>query len=82
MGLKSNRKLETLQWLTELLGDAKCAPDARKALGRYTRESFQTPEEWQAWFKKSRDRIFFTNAGGYKFLVRPEGYPTRPQTLR
>ncbi len=81
LGLKSNRKLETLQRLTELLGDSQHALEARKALRRYTRESFQTPGEWQAWFKKSRDRIFFTDAGGYKFLVRPEGYSPRPQKL-
>ena len=81
LGLKSNRKLETLQRLTELLGGSQHALEAQKALRRYTRESFQTPGEWQAWFKKSRDRIFFTDAGGYKFLVRPEGYSPRPQKL-
>ena len=43
MGLKSNRKLETLQRLIELLDDPGQAPAARQALGRYTRESFETP---------------------------------------
>jgi hypothetical protein len=65
-----------------LLGDSQQAPAARKALGRYTRESFETPEEWQTWFTKNRDRIFFTDVGGYKFLVNPEGHPTHSQPPR
>ena len=82
LGLKSNRKLETLQRLIELLGDPRQGPAARKSLGRYTRESFETPGEWQTWFTKNRGRIFFTDVGGYKFLVRPEGYPKLTQPPR
>jgi hypothetical protein len=81
LGLKSNRKIETLQRLIALLDDTQEAPAARKLLARYTRESFQSPEEWQSWFKKNHDRIYFTDVGGYKFLVRPEGYLARPQTV-
>jgi hypothetical protein len=81
LGLKSNRELETLQRLIELLDDSGQAPAAHKALGRYTRESFETPGEWQTWFKTNRDRTFFTDVRGYKFLVRPEGYPTPAKSL-
>ena len=79
MGLQSNRKVETLQRLIELLDDPKQAAAARRGLARYTRETFQTPQEWRAWFAKSRDRIYFTDVGGYKFLVAPEGYPISKQ---
>ena len=81
LGLKSNRKLETLQRLIELLADPPPAPAAGKALRRYTRESLETPQAWRAWFEKNRGRIYFTDVGGYKFLVTPEGYPTRAQPL-
>jgi hypothetical protein len=82
MGLQSNRKVGTLQRLIELLDDSRHASGARKALKRYTRESFETPQEWRMWFEKSRDRIYFTDVGGYKFLVVPQGYPTGPQPPR
>ena len=82
LGLKSNRKLETLQRLIELLGDPRQAPVARGALRRYTQESLETPQTWRAWFEKNRDRIYFTDVGGYKFLVTPEGYPSRTQPPR
>jgi len=82
MGLQSNRKVETLKRLIELLDDPRHAADAREALRRYTRESFETPQEWRAWFEKSRDRIYFTDVGGYKFLVAPQGYPVRPPPPR
>jgi hypothetical protein len=78
LGLKSNRKVETLQRVIELLGDPAQAPAARKVLGRYTRESFETPDQWQAWFKENRDRLFFSDVGGYKFFVKPMNYPVRP----
>ncbi len=79
LGLQSNRKLETLQRLIELLGDPPQAPAAAKALRRYTQESLETPQAWRAWFEQNRDRIYFTDVGGYKFLVTPEGYPTGAQ---
>ena len=49
--------------MIELLGDSRQASAARKVLGRYTRETFETPGEWQTWFKKNRDRIFFVYVG-------------------
>ncbi len=82
LGLKSNRTVETPHRLIELLDDPRQASAAREALRRYTRESFETPQEWRTWFEQNRDRIFFTDAGGYKFLVMPKGYPARPQALR
>lgn len=42
---------------------------ARRLLGRYTAESFATRDEWAAWLEENRERLFFTEAGGYKWLV-------------
>lgn len=74
LGISSNRKVETLEKLIALLRDREKTTLAKKLLNRYTLESFQTPEEWQAWLAKSRDRIYFSDFGGFKFRVVPEGY--------
>ena len=36
-----------------------------------------TPGEWQAWFEANRERIYFSDFGGFKFRVIPKGYPAR-----
>jgi hypothetical protein len=74
LGFNSNRDIATLQRLISLLKDEKNAETARLLLSRYTNESFQTTEQWQSWFESNKDRIFFSDMGGYKFLVVPEGY--------
>jgi hypothetical protein len=74
LGIPSNRQIETLDRLTGLLGDAQRGETVRRALGRYTVESFDTPQQWRRWFDENKDRIFFTDVGGRKFLIVPEGY--------
>jgi hypothetical protein len=68
LGLDSNRKVETLERIFELAKDTTQAATAKLLLSRYTdgHTAFD--------FKNSRDRIFFTDVGGYKFRVVPEGY--------
>jgi len=74
LGLNSNRSIETLERLIALLSDSTKADTARLLLKRYTNESFKTAEQWQQWFKDNRDRIFFSDVGGYKFFVVPKNY--------
>ena len=74
LGIASNRKLETLDRLIALLDDASQVSTAKKLLARYTDVSFETPQQWRQWFEANKDRIYFTDVGGYKFLVVPEGY--------
>jgi hypothetical protein len=74
LGIESNRKVSTLERLIALLNDEEHAVTARLLLGRYTEESFEKPDEWEAWLTKNRGRIYFTDVGGYKFRVVPEGY--------
>jgi len=77
LGLTSNRTIETLERLIALLDDPAHAEAAGKLLTRYT-EAYRdnrTPEQWRAWLSRCRDRIFFSDFGGYKFLVAPAGYP-------
>ncbi|MBN2181631.1 MAG: hypothetical protein JW715_06935 [Sedimentisphaerales bacterium] len=72
--ISSNRKIATLEKLIKLLNNPEKSRSAEIALKRYTDQSFKTPEQWRKWLENNRDRIFFSDFGGYKFLVVPEGY--------
>lgn len=74
LGIESNHSLDTLERLIGLLEDDTHADTARHLLARYTNWSFQNADGWKRWFVNNRDRIFFSDVGGYKFFVIPEGY--------
>lgn len=42
---------------------------ANRILTRYTLCEFSTPSEWRAWFDKYKENLFFTESGGWFFLV-------------
>jgi len=42
---------------------------ANRILDRYTLCDFKNPAEWRAWYNKYKDKIFFTETGGYYFMV-------------
>ncbi len=42
---------------------------ARRILARYTLEEHETPAEWREWYDRYEDRLFFTESGGWLFLV-------------
>ena len=42
---------------------------AKRVLERYTLCRFTTPQEWRAWYEANKDRLFFTEAGGWLFMV-------------
>lgn len=68
LGIDSNRKVETLERLFELQKDPAHREVAQRLLERYTdgRTAFD--------FQNGRDRIYFSDVGGYKFFVVPQGY--------
>ena len=78
LGLPSNRQPATLERLIAMLDDESHAATVRKLLARYTEEPLGTRPQWQQWFDRNKNRIYFTDVGGYKFEVVPEGYLTRP----
>ena len=47
----------------------KYAAKGRRLLERYTLCRFDTPAEWRAWFEANKSRLFFTESGGWYFLV-------------
>lgn len=42
---------------------------ARRILTRYTLCRFETPQEWRAWYDKYHDKMFFTESGGWFFMI-------------
>ena len=75
LGIESNRKIETLARLIEMLNDQLKADIAQKLLERYTERSFGSPNQWSEWLNTNKDRLYFTDFGGYKFMLMPKDYP-------
>lgn len=42
---------------------------AERILHRYTLLNFKTAAEWKRWFEKNKNKIFFTQSGGFYFMV-------------
>lgn len=42
---------------------------AKRILDRYTLAPFSEPEEWRKWYNENKSRMFFTESGGYYFLI-------------
>jgi hypothetical protein len=76
LGLTSNRKLETLDKLIALRSDPQKKTTVDKILTRYLDAKTATPATVQQWLTDNRDRIFFTDVGGYKFMATLKGYLT------
>ena len=75
----SNRKVELLDACVAMLERGDRPELARRILGRYTTESFADAKGWRGWLESHRGRLFFTDVGGYKFLVAPESL-VKPDT--
>jgi hypothetical protein len=69
----SNRKVELLQRCVNLLEKGEKVELAQRILNRYTNERFSDAKGWKDWLEKNRERLFFSDVGGYKFLIAPQG---------
>jgi len=67
----SNRKIELLERCVSMLEKGERPELALRVLKRYTNETFGEAGPWRTWLDKNRERLFFTDVGGYKFLVKP-----------
>jgi hypothetical protein len=65
----SNRKVELLEKCIGLLEKGQDTAMARRVLERYTVEHFATAAEWKNWLTKNKSRLFYTESGGFKFMV-------------
>jgi len=78
LGLPSNRQIATLEKLIALRSDPQHGSLADKLLTRYLDANSATPATAAQWLAANRQRIFFTDVGGYKFLAAPPGYLSPP----
>jgi rRNA maturation endonuclease Nob1 len=65
----SNRDIKLLYKAVELMQKGEQVEMANRILSRYTREKFSTANEWKQWLDANRKKLFFTDAGGYVWLV-------------
>lgn len=42
---------------------------AKRILDRYTLVAYKTAGEWRSWYEKNKNKIFFTQSGGFYFMV-------------
>jgi len=65
----SNRSLLLLEKCISILQKDENDPLAHRLLERYTTEKFSTAREWKSWYEKNKINLFYTEAGGFKFMV-------------
>jgi hypothetical protein len=68
----SNRRVELLDKCISMLEQRDRSDKARRILKRYTTEDFSDAKGWRTWLDANRGRLFFSDVGGFKFLVAPE----------
>jgi len=71
----SNRKVALLEKCVDMLEKGKEVPMAQGILARYTTEKFTTAAEWRTWLNTNKKNLFYTEAGGFKFMVNTYGKP-------
>ena len=69
----SNRKVELLDVCVSMLGRGDQPERALRILNLYTCEHFTDAISWRSWLDAQREGLFFTEAGGYKFMAAPQG---------
>lgn len=65
----SNRKVDILEKCVTLLESNKDTALAMRVLTRYTWKNFKTAPEWRQWLTENKAHFFYTEAGGFKFMV-------------
>lgn len=65
----ANSEIAVLDRAIALLASDTTRATGQALLERYTAESFASATEWKEWLTSNRDKLFFTEAGGYKWLV-------------
>ena len=65
----SNHDIRLLDEAIRLLEEGTDVAKGHRLLERYTLCRFETPAEWRTWFETNKSRLFFTESGGWFFLV-------------
>ena len=64
-----NNDIRLLDKAVESLEKGVETDRAKRVLARYTMADFETPAQWREWLDTYRDKMFFTESGGWKFLI-------------
>jgi hypothetical protein len=78
----SNRKVELLDRCVSMLEKRENPELALRILGRYTNKTYSDAKDWKNWLDTNRSRLFFTDVGGFKFLVAPSPVTTAQPVAR
>lgn len=65
----SNSDINLIDTAIKLLENNNLDEKAKRILKRYTNEDFTTAKAWRQWFNTNKGRLFFTQAGGFVWLV-------------
>lgn len=65
----SNHDLKLIDTAIGMLERGEDTEKAQRILERYTLGDFNDPAEWRRWFDKNRRTMFFSEAGGWVFLI-------------
>lgn len=65
----SNRKVELLEKCIKMLEKGEEPALAQRVLERYTTEKFASAKEWHDWLTKNKGNLYYTESGGFKFMV-------------
>jgi len=68
LGIPNNDK-RILEEAIKMLESGKDVERGKRILSRYTLVDFDTPAEWRSWYNKYKDLFFFTESGGWVFLI-------------
>ena len=66
---KDNESIDLISHCITLWKQNSNVELAQRILQRYTLENFKTVEEWEAWFIQHKDKLFFSESCGYKFII-------------
>lgn len=64
-----NNDLRLLDKAIECLEKKMDTARANRILHRYTLCRFETPKEWREWYEANKNRMFFTESGGWYFMI-------------
>lgn len=64
-----NHDVKLLQKCIDMLKRNEKPELALRVLKRYTAENFTTAAEWGSWFVKNKNKLFFTETDGYRFMI-------------
>ena len=64
-----NNELRILETAIKMWEEGRDVEKAKRILLRYTLMDFQEVSEWRHWFKRNKEKLFFSESGGWVFLI-------------